>query len=164
MTFFSNFFPWKLGKSLWDAELQDTVSLIHFERKSLSIKSWVFSNFVFAAYFPQALSMVLLIFLWHYCCLTVKLYFWTTKILIHLHLSLQFPAKNKVREKSALKKKWSVLILTVWLIREKMSLNTESWQNLEFYLEFDWECAVPKSWYFLAALPWPLCYGTPDKP
>lgn len=132
-------FLWKLGKSLWDPELQDTVSLIHFVRKSLPIKSWVFSNFEFAAYFPQALSMVLLIFLWHYWCLQVKMYFWTAKILIQLHLSLQFPAKNKVREKSVKKKKKSVLIIPVWLLKweKKMSWNIEIWQNLELWLEFD---------------------------
>lgn len=128
-------FPWKLGKLLWDSELQDTVPLIRFVRKSLSIKSWVLSNFVFAAYFPQALSMVLLIFLWNYWCLQVKMYFWTAKILIQLHLSLQFPAKNKARV-CFKKKNWSVLILPLWWLKWEKKNVTKYWDLAEIRIVF----------------------------
>lgn len=129
-------FLWKLGKSPWDPELQDTVSLIHFVRKSLSIKSRVFSNFVFAAYFPQALSMVLLIFLWHDWCLQVKMYFWTAKILIQLHLSLQFPAKNKERSLFKKKKKLKCFDFASLIIKMREKNVMKCWDLAELRTVF----------------------------
>lgn len=53
------FSTWKSGKLLWNWYLQNMVSPLHFVRKSRSSRLWVFNNFVLAAYFTLALSMVL---------------------------------------------------------------------------------------------------------